>query len=326
MIRLFWIGGAVALFGAVLLGGSMLPGARSSHADIIAGQYSLEVSSPSTSVAVGAQFTANIGIYHSAPSYQGVSWHVAYDSAVISVVSINKAAAAPSECSLQAYSPSRVLLGCVNLSSPSISYSGNAFQVVFQCKGNGTTSLSIPTTSPGETFVAIDTDPNHNQPIHTHGASIQCGAGGPPPPPPPPGSELCTIQKVLTGDSFTCANGKTVRMLQIDAQNLDQCGGGWAKAALANIFLPVGRVVTLDFDAKKTDAAGNALAAPIARGTDGADYNLSIVMVYVGLAKAADFGDGNVKFLAWANASQVWASAAKWNMWAPNKTYTGGCD
>jgi hypothetical protein len=49
-------------------------------------------------------------------------------------------------------------------------------------------------------------------------------------------------------------------------------------------------------------------------------------MVYVGLAKAADLGDGNTEYLDWANASQVWASVARWNMWAPNKTYTGGCD
>jgi hypothetical protein len=131
---------------------------------------------------------------------------------------------------------------------------------------------------------------------------------------------------VLTGDSFVCTNGKRVRMLQIDAQDLGQCGGGWAKAALANIFLPVGRAITLDFDDDETDGSGNTLAAPIARGTDGNDYNLSIVMVYVGLAKAANFGDGNTEYLDWANASQVWASVAQWNMWAPNKTYTGGCD
>lgn len=324
MVRRFWIGGAVALFGAVLLGGSILPGARSSHADVIAGQYSLEVSTPSTSVAVGAQFTANIGIYHNAASYKGVQWYVTYDPAVISVVSVGKTATAPSACNLMNYTQTGDLrTACLSLTGSDIAYSGNAFQAVFQCKGNGTTSLSLPTTQTGENFVSngiVDL------PIHTHGASIQCGTGGPPPPPPPPGSEVCAIQEVLTGDSFKCTNNKTVRMLQIDAQDLDECGGGWAKAALANIFLPVGRVVTLVFDAKKTDAAGNALAAPIARGTDGADYNLSIVMVYVGLAKAADFGDGNVKFLAWANASQVWASAAKWNMWAPNKTYTGGCD
>lgn len=231
--------------------------------------------------------------------------------------------AAPGACSVVNNNGSRLLLGCLSLSSPNISYSGNAFRVVFQCKGNGTASLSLPTAEPNRSFVSNGTA---DLPIHTHGDSIQCGDGVGPPATPPPGSELCKIQQVLTGDSFTCTNGKTVRMLQIDAQDLDECGGGWAKAALANIFLPVGRTVTLVFDATKTDTAHNTLAAPIARGTDGADYNLSIVMVYVGLAKAADLGDGNRRFLDWANAAQVWASVARWNMWAPNKTYTGGCD
>jgi hypothetical protein len=115
-------------------------------------------------------------------------------------------------------------------------------------------------------------------------------------------------------------------MLQIDAQDLNQCGGGWAKAALQYIFLTPGRVVTLDYDTTKTGSGGVTLAAPIARGTDGFDYNMSIVMVYVGLAKAVNLGDGNVKFLQWATDSQAWATAAKWNMWAPGKTYTGGCD
>jgi len=135
----------------------------------------------------------------------------------------------------------------------------------------------------------------------------------------------CTVASVIDGDTFTCTSGKTVDMLQIDAQELGQCGGGWAKAALENIFLTPGREVRLDFDSSQT-AGANTLAAPVARGTDGVDYNLSIVMAYVGLAKAATVGANNTRFLDWAKASQAWAQAAQWNMWAPGKTYTGGCD
>jgi hypothetical protein len=114
-------------------------------------------------------------------------------------------------------------------------------------------------------------------------------------------------------------------MLQIDAAELGQCGGGWAKAALENIFLTPGRTVRLDFD--RTPSAGaSTLASPVVRGTDGVDYNLSIIMAYVGLAKAATIGANNMRFFDWANASQAWAQAAQWNMWAPGKTYTGGCD
>ena len=46
-------------------------------------------------------------------------------------------------------------------------------------------------------------------------------------------------------------------------------------------------------------------------------------MVYVGLARAAYYGD-NAKSLDWANASETWARNAQWNMWAPGGPYNGG--
>lgn len=137
--------------------------------------------------------------------------------------------------------------------------------------------------------------------------------------------EPCTIDAVADGESFTCAGGRHVRMLQMDAPNPGQCGGDWAKAALQFIFLTPGRQVFLQFDASRTDASGRTLAAPIWRGDDGADYNLSVVMVYVGLARAADVGAGNAAFRDWAFASETWAKTAQWNMWAPGKPFAGGC-
>jgi micrococcal nuclease len=133
----------------------------------------------------------------------------------------------------------------------------------------------------------------------------------------------CTVARVIDGDTFDCTDGTRVRMLQIDALELDQCGGAWAKAALEWLFLPPGRTVRLEYDVVTTDRYGRHLAAPIWRGNDGYDYNLSIVMVYVGLAKAAYYGD-NAKFLSWAQAAEAWARAAQWNMWAPNGPYVVG--
>jgi len=46
-------------------------------------------------------------------------------------------------------------------------------------------------------------------------------------------------------------------------------------------------------------------------------------MVYVGLAKAAYYGD-NAKYLDWARASEAWARTAQWNMWAPGGPFNGG--
>jgi endonuclease YncB( thermonuclease family) len=140
---------------------------------------------------------------------------------------------------------------------------------------------------------------------------------------PVPPTDSCVVKRVIDGDTFECEGGPTVRMLQIDAPEKGKCGGGWATAALQNIFLPVGRRVRLTYDQVRTDRFGRTLAAPIATGTDGAEYNLSIIMVYVGLAKAAYYGD-NAGLLDWARASETWARNAQWNMWAPGGPYNGG--
>lgn len=133
----------------------------------------------------------------------------------------------------------------------------------------------------------------------------------------------CMVDRVIDGDTFVCVGGTHIRMLQINAPELSACGGAWAGAALRNIFLRPGTHVRLDYDAVTVDRYGRDLAAPIVTGADGADYNISIVMVYVGLARAAYYGD-NAKYLAWARASEAWARTAQWNMWAPGGPFNGG--
>ena len=133
----------------------------------------------------------------------------------------------------------------------------------------------------------------------------------------------CVVDRVIDGDTFVCDDGAHVRMLQINAPELSACGGAWAGAALRNIFLRPGTHVRLDHDKVLTDRYGRDLAAPIVAGTDGAEYNISIVMVYVGLAKAAYYGD-NAQYLEWARASETWARTAQWNMWAPGGPFNGG--
>lgn len=132
----------------------------------------------------------------------------------------------------------------------------------------------------------------------------------------------CTVERVVDGDTFVCDDGPRVRMLQINTPELDACGGGWAKAALSEIFLRPGTRVRLEYDSVRGDRYGRVLAAPIVVGTDGAEYNISIVMVYVGLARAAYYGD-NDRFLDWANAAETWARSAGWNMWAAGGPFNG---
>lgn len=144
--------------------------------------------------------------------------------------------------------------------------------------------------------------------------------------PPPARAEhpSCIVDRVIDGDTFVCDDGARIRMLQINTIELDDCGGEWAKAALGEIFLRPGTFVRLEYDAVTVDRFGRHLAAPIVRGSDGEDYNISIVMVYVGLAKAAYYGD-NARYLDWATAAETWARTAQWNMWAPGGPYNGGC-
>lgn len=132
----------------------------------------------------------------------------------------------------------------------------------------------------------------------------------------------CTVASVVDGDTFDCTDGTRVRLLQINTPELSECGGQWAKAALGNIFLTPGREVRLDYDAVTKDRYDRHLAAPIVIGADGNEYNISFVMVYVGLARAAYYGD-NAKYLEWARASEGWAQAAQWNMWAPGGPFNG---
>ena len=133
----------------------------------------------------------------------------------------------------------------------------------------------------------------------------------------------CFVARVIDGDTFVCDDGAHIRLLQINAPELTACGGERAAIALRNVFLRPGTFVRLDYDAVTADRFGRHLAAPIVTGTDGADYNISIVMVYIGLAKAAYYGD-NAKYLDWAKASEQWARTAQWNMWAPGGPFNGG--
>ncbi len=136
----------------------------------------------------------------------------------------------------------------------------------------------------------------------------------------------CTVASVIDGETFTCTDGRTIRMLQIAAPTGNECGADWARAALQwLLFLQPGQTVYLRYDAVRVGPNGVTLAAPLWRRADGVDFNLSIVMVYVGLAKAADVDPGAVQFHDWANAAQAWAQATHANMWGPGKPFAGGC-
>ena len=116
---------------------------------------------------------------------------------------------------------------------------------------------------------------------------------------PPSGGPDCTVERVIDGDTFVCDGGTRVRMLQINTIEIDDCGGavGGRRARARSSFA---RARTCGSNTTSCVRTATAASWPPRRsGTDGEDYNVSIVMVYVGLAKAAYYGD-NAKYLDWA--------------------------
>ena len=82
---------------------------------------------------------------------------------------------------------------------------------------------------------------------------------------------------------------------------------------MTNWFL-AGKTITLETDVSLTDGTGAAFAYPHVVGTDSADYNMSAVLIYVGMARSTSDGV-NVAHVDWFNASQSYAKSQCWNMW-----------
>jgi micrococcal nuclease len=82
---------------------------------------------------------------------------------------------------------------------------------------------------------------------------------------PAPGSaatrpETCVVGRVADGDSFSCRDGRRVRLIGIDAPELAQGESGRrARAALAELA-PPGTTVRLERDAASHDRYGRELA------------------------------------------------------------------
>jgi hypothetical protein len=148
--------------------------ARRSEADIVPGEYSLELSGSQASNAI----TLNVAIQHDGVNpgnYQAVQWSIDYDQTIVSFVSAAKTGPAPSDCGLASPNDDgdRLLVGCINFSGDNISFSGTAFTATFNCLHPGTADFVLANTSGAspDTFVSKLVGP---QPIHTHDASIVC--------------------------------------------------------------------------------------------------------------------------------------------------------
>lgn len=71
--------------------------------------------------------------------------------------------------------------------------------------------------------------------------------------------EACVVTTVHDGDTFRCRGDKRVRLLLVDAPELDQPGGNAARDALRTL-VRTGDTVWLEYDVARTDQYGRTLA------------------------------------------------------------------
>lgn len=73
-------------------------------------------------------------------------------------------------------------------------------------------------------------------------------------------TRTCTVAKVSDGDSIRCRDGARVRLIGIDAPELDQAPFGQRSREALERRMPVGTLVTLEFDVQPRDQYGRLLA------------------------------------------------------------------
>jgi len=122
----------------------------------------------------------------------------------------------------------------------------------------------------------------------------------------------CVVKKLADGDSFTCADGRKVRLLLMDAPELAQSPWGrMAKAQLEHLAAP-GTALRLELDRSPTDRYGRTLAYAYA-----GNVMLNEWMVTNGWAVVLAYE--NVRYLDRLNRAEAAARAAKkgfWQAWA----------
>ena len=158
---------AAALAVAFALGPMLLFAPATSQADT--GQYTLELTTPATSVAIGSTFVVAVAVLHdnSVGAYTAVQWSVNYNSVVVQFASATRDAQAPSECFSNSDNGTRTLLGCISLAGPTMTYSGVAWDLSYTCISKGSTTFTVE-TSATKSFVKIDANA---QPLQTHNSS-----------------------------------------------------------------------------------------------------------------------------------------------------------
>jgi hypothetical protein len=201
-------------------------------------------------------------------------------------------------------------------------HDGPVVHIPFTVVSAGATSLHLVEVSAADNNVVtvISCDPQGTSSGACTDASVSTSGG----PPPPPSGDQCAVSYALDGETVQCLDGSRVRFVGVASPLGGDAGAAWA-TALTQWFLG-GKTLTLETDATPFDQFGSRFGYPHVIGNDGADYNISALLIFVGMAHHLSDG-ANVRNDAWFDAAQVWARTACWNMWAAGNPFSAesGC-
>lgn len=122
----------------------------------------------------------------------------------------------------------------------------------------------------------------------------------------------CTVESVTDGDTFRCTGGRRVRLLTIDAPEMDQAPFGSSSRAKLAELLPVGSSATLELDVQREDQYGRTLAYVRRPGV-----LVNRALVRSGMAVVAVYPP-NVRYVEVLRAASDSARADKAGLWATN--------
>ena len=91
--------------------------------------------------------------------------------------------------------------------------------------------------------------------LHSCGSAPLPDSASPPSPPQP-----CVVERVADGDTFTCRDGRRVRLLGVDTPELGQGEPGRQSHAALRRLLPLSATVRLERDVAARDRYGRELA------------------------------------------------------------------
>ena len=201
-------------------------------------------------------------------------------------------------------------------------------RVNFQVVGTGSSNLHLSGVTVGNNLgieVASCDPVITNEGGGCTDARVTTGGTPPPPPPPPPGNDnICAVSFAIDGETVKCADGRRFRFIGVGSPLGTDPGTEWA-TAVTQWFL-AGKTVLIEDDVNKFDQFGQRYGYPIMFGADGNIYNMSALLIFVGMARHTP-DPVNKRHDAWFGAAQTWARVACWNMWAAGNPWAGesGC-